>query len=60
MATNQMRRDAAKRKLAGQQARRGLSRRARRLPDRRDQLGGGSVVVILVAVVALSTIGRGR
>src|SRR3954470_15140160 len=57
VATNQMRRDAAKRKLASQQARR--AQQAAR--------GGGTavissaavVVVVLVGVVLLSTIGRG-
>ena len=40
MATNQMRREAAKRKLASQQARR-AQQAAPAAPDRRDQLGGG-------------------
>ena len=57
MATNQMRRDAAKRKLASQQARRA------QLAARRRQIAvissAAVVVIVLVAVVALSTIGRG-
>lgn len=57
MATNQMRRDAAKRKLAGQQARRAQQAARRR---RIAVISSAAVVVIvLVAVVALSTIGRG-
>ena len=57
MATNQMRREAAKRKLAGQQARR-AARAARR---RRIAVitSVSVVVVVLVGVVALSTVGRG-
>jgi peptidyl-prolyl cis-trans isomerase B (cyclophilin B) len=57
VATNQMRRDAAKRKLASQQARR-VEKEARR---RRIAVisSAAVVVVVLVAVVALSTIGRG-
>ena len=57
MATNQMRRDAAKRKLASQQARRAQQ------AARRRQIAvissAAVVVIVLVAVVALSTIGRG-
>ncbi|MBL8928408.1 MAG: peptidylprolyl isomerase [Pseudonocardia sp.] len=57
MATNQMRRDAAKRKLASQQARRAQQAARRR---RIAVISSAAVVVIvLVAVVALSTIGRG-
>lgn len=57
MATNQMRRDAAKRKLASQQARRAQQAAKRR---RITVISSAAVVVIvLVAVVALSTIGRG-
>ena len=56
MATNQMRREAAKRKLAGQQARR-AARAARR--RRIAVISSVSVVVlVLVGVVALSTVGR--
>jgi peptidyl-prolyl cis-trans isomerase B (cyclophilin B) len=57
VATNQMRRDAAKRKLASQQARRAQQ------AARRRQIAvissAAVVVIVLVAVVALSTIGRG-
>jgi peptidyl-prolyl cis-trans isomerase B (cyclophilin B) len=57
VATNQMRRDAAKRKLASQQARRAQQ------AARRRQIAvissAAVVVLVLVAVVALSTIGRG-
>jgi len=57
VATNQMRRDAAKRKLAGQQARR-TQQAARR--KRVAVISSAAVVVlVLVGVVALSTIGRG-
>jgi peptidyl-prolyl cis-trans isomerase B (cyclophilin B) len=57
VATNQMRRDAAKRKLAGQQARRAQKEARRR---RIAVISSAAVVVlILVAVVALSTIGGG-
>jgi peptidyl-prolyl cis-trans isomerase B (cyclophilin B) len=57
VATNQMRREAAKRKLAGQQARR-VARAARR--RRIAVISSVSVVVlVLVGVVALSTVGRG-
>jgi peptidyl-prolyl cis-trans isomerase B (cyclophilin B) len=56
VATNQMRREAAKRKLAGQQARR-AARAARR--RRIAVISSVSVVVlVLVGVVALSTVGR--
>ena len=56
MATNQMRREAAKRKLAGQQA-----RRAQQVARRRRIAVISSVavvVVVLVGVVLLSTVGR--
>ena len=57
MATNQMRRDAAKRKLAGQQARRAQQAARRR---RVAVISSAAVVVVvLVGVVLLSTIGRG-
>ena len=57
MATNQMRRDAAKRKLAGQQARRAQQAARRR---RIAVISSAAVVVVVrVAVVLLSTIGRG-
>lgn len=57
MATNQMRRDAAKRKLASQQARRAQKEARRR---RIAVISSAAVVaVVLVAVVALSTLGRG-
>jgi peptidyl-prolyl cis-trans isomerase B (cyclophilin B) len=58
VATNQMRRDAAKRKLASQQARRAQQ------AARRRQIAvissAAVVVLVLVGVVALSTIGRGK
>jgi peptidyl-prolyl cis-trans isomerase B (cyclophilin B) len=57
VATNQMRRDAAKRKLAGQQARRAQQ------AARRRQIAvissAAVVVVVLVGIVLLSTVGRG-
>ena len=57
VATNQMRRDAAKRKLANQQARRAQQ------AARRRQIAvissAAVVVLVLVGVVLLSTIGRG-
>lgn len=57
VATNQMRRDAAKRKLASQQARRAQKEARRR---RIAVISSAAVVaVVLVAVVALSTVGRG-
>jgi peptidyl-prolyl cis-trans isomerase B (cyclophilin B) len=57
VATNQMRRDAAKRKLAGQQARRAQQAARRR---RIAVISSAAVVVVvLVAVVLLSTLGRG-
>jgi peptidyl-prolyl cis-trans isomerase B (cyclophilin B) len=57
VATNQMRRDAAKRKLAGQQARRAQQAARRR---RIAVISSAAVVVVvLVGVVLLSTIGRG-
>jgi peptidyl-prolyl cis-trans isomerase B (cyclophilin B) len=57
VATNQMRRDAAKRKLANQQARRAQQAARRR---RVAVISSAAVVVlVLVGVVALSTIGRG-
>jgi peptidyl-prolyl cis-trans isomerase B (cyclophilin B) len=57
VATNQMRRDAAKRKLAGQQARRAQQAARRR---RVAVISSAAVVVVvLVGVVLLSTIGRG-
>ncbi len=57
MTTNQIRRDAAKRKLAGQQA-----RRARQAAQRRRiaVISSAAVVaVVLVGIVLLSTLGRG-
>ena len=57
VATNQMRRDAAKRKLAGQQARR-VQQAARR--RRVAVISSASVVaLVLVGIVALSTLGGG-
>ena len=57
VATNQMRRDAAKRKLASQQARRAQKEARRR---RIAVISSAAVVVlVLVAVVALSMVGRG-
>jgi peptidyl-prolyl cis-trans isomerase B (cyclophilin B) len=57
VATNQMRRDAAKRKLASQQARRAQQ------AARRRQIAvissAAVVVVVLVGIVLLSTVGRG-
>jgi peptidyl-prolyl cis-trans isomerase B (cyclophilin B) len=58
VATNQMRRDAAKRKLASQQARRAQQAARRRQVA---MISSAAVVVlVLVGVVALSTIGRGK
>jgi peptidyl-prolyl cis-trans isomerase B (cyclophilin B) len=57
VTTNQIRRDAAKRKLAGQQA-----RRARQAAQRRRiaVISSAAVVaVVLVGIVLLSTLGRG-
>jgi peptidyl-prolyl cis-trans isomerase B (cyclophilin B) len=57
VATNQMRREAAKRKLANQQSRRAQQAARRR---RVAVISSAAVVVlVLVGVVALSTIGRG-
>jgi peptidyl-prolyl cis-trans isomerase B (cyclophilin B) len=57
VATNQMRRDAAKRKLANQQARRAQQAARRR---RVAVISSAAVVVlVLVGVVLLSTVGRG-
>jgi peptidyl-prolyl cis-trans isomerase B (cyclophilin B) len=57
VATNQMRRDAAKRKLASQQARRAQQAARRR---RVAVISSAAVVaVVLLAVVLLSTLGRG-
>ncbi len=57
MATNQMRREAAKRKLAGQQTRR-VQQAARR--RRVAVISSASVVaLVLVGIVALSTLGGG-
>jgi peptidyl-prolyl cis-trans isomerase B (cyclophilin B) len=57
VATNQMRRDAAKRKLAGQQARRAQQAARRR---RIAVISSAAVVVVvLVGIVLLSTVGRG-
>ena len=57
MATNQMRRDAAKRKLANQQARRAQQAARRR---RVAVISAASVVaLVLVGIVALSTLGGG-
>jgi peptidyl-prolyl cis-trans isomerase B (cyclophilin B) len=56
VATNQMRRDAAKRKLAGQQARRAQQAARRR---RVAVISSAAVVaVVLIGIVALSTLGR--
>ena len=58
VATNQMRRDAAKRKLASQQARRAEQATRRK---RIAVISSAAVVVlVLVGVVALSTVGRGK
>ncbi len=57
MTTNQIRRDAAKRKLAGQQARRAQQAARRR---RVAVISSAAVVaVVLVGIVLLSTLGRG-
>jgi peptidyl-prolyl cis-trans isomerase B (cyclophilin B) len=57
VATNQMRRDAAKRKLAGQQARRAQQAARRR---RIAVISSAAVVVVvLLGIVLLSTVGRG-
>jgi peptidyl-prolyl cis-trans isomerase B (cyclophilin B) len=57
VATNQMRRDAAKRKLANQQARR--AREAARRKRIAVVSAVAVVVLVLVGIVLLSTVGRG-